>query len=73
MYRWIYCIAEHEQYDIQIAYRPGSTNCADALSRRPDYAPDPYNDEPVIAIPEHLFVPPNTPTIDLQTQMRKPV
>jgi hypothetical protein len=25
-----------------------------------DYAPDPYNDEPVIAIPEHLFVPPNT-------------
>jgi hypothetical protein len=66
-------IAEREQYDIQIAYRPGSTNRADTLSRRPDYAPDPYNDEPVIAIPEHLFVPPNTPTIDLQTQMNKPV
>jgi hypothetical protein len=66
-------IAEREQYDIQIAYHPGSTNRADALSRRPDYAPDPYNDEPVIAIPEHLFIPPNTPTIDLQTQMHKPV
>jgi hypothetical protein len=39
-------IAEREQYDIQIAYCPGSTNRADAESRRPDYAPDPYNDEP---------------------------
>jgi hypothetical protein len=66
-------IAEREQYDIQIAYCPGSTNCADALSRQPDYAPDPYNDEPVIAISEHLFVPPNTPTIDLQTQIFKPI
>jgi hypothetical protein len=66
-------IAECEQYNIQIAYRPESTNRADALSRQPDYAPDPYNDKPVIAIPEHLFVPPNTPTIDLQTQMRKPI
>jgi RNase H-like domain found in reverse transcriptase/Integrase zinc binding domain len=61
-------IAEYEQYDIQLAYRPGASNRADALSRRPDYAPDPYNDEPVIALPEHLFVPPNTPVIDLQTR-----
>jgi len=57
-------IGEYEQYDIQLAYRPGASNRADALSRRPDYAPDPYNDEPVVALPEHLFVPPNTPTIE---------
>ena len=61
-------IGEYEQYDIQLAYRPGALNCADALSHRPDYAPDPYNDEPVVALPEHLFVPLNTPTIELQTR-----
>jgi RNase H-like domain found in reverse transcriptase len=61
-------IAEYEQYDIQLAYQPGASNRADALSRHPDYAPDPYNDEPVIALPEHLFVPPNTPVIQLQTR-----
>jgi hypothetical protein len=61
-------IAEYEQYDIQLAYRPGASNRADALSRRLDYAPDPYNNEPVIALPEHLFVPLNTPVINLQTR-----
>jgi hypothetical protein len=61
-------IAGYEQYDIQLAYCPGASNRADALSQRPDYAPDPYNDEPVIALPEHLFVPPNTPVINLQTR-----
>jgi Integrase zinc binding domain len=61
-------ITEYEQYDIQLAYRPGTSNRADALLQRPDYAPDPYNDEPVIVLPEHLFVPPNTPVIQLQTR-----
>jgi hypothetical protein len=60
-------IAEYKQYNIQLAYRPGASNWADALSQRPDYAPDPYNDKLVIALPEHLFVPPNTPVIQLQT------
>src|SRR6266850_3179453 len=60
-------IGEYEQYDIQLAYRPGASNRADALSCRPDYAPDLYNDEPIVALPEHLFVPPNTLTIELQT------
>jgi RNase H-like domain found in reverse transcriptase/Reverse transcriptase (RNA-dependent DNA polymerase) len=60
-------IAEYEQYDIQLAYQPGVSNWADALSRWPDYAPDPYNDEPVIALLEHLSVLPNTPVIQLQT------
>jgi hypothetical protein len=58
-------IAEYEQYNIQLAYRPGASNRADTLSQQPDYAPDPYNDEPVVALPEHLFVPPNTPVIQL--------
>jgi hypothetical protein len=61
-------IAEYEQYDIQLAYRPGMSNQADALLRQPDYAPDPYNNELVIALPEHLFIPPNTPVIRLQTR-----
>ena len=60
-------IGKYEQYDIQLAYRPGASNRADTLSQQPDYAPDPYNDEPVVALPEHLFVPPNTPMIELQT------
>jgi RNase H-like domain found in reverse transcriptase/Integrase zinc binding domain/Reverse transcriptase (RNA-dependent DNA polymerase) len=65
-------IAEREQYDIQLVYKPGASNRADALSRRPDYAPDSYNDEPVVALPEHLFMPPNMLTIDLQAQLTKP-
>jgi len=60
-------IGEYKQYDIQLAYWPGASNRANTLSRRPDYAPDPYNDKPVVALPEHLFVPPNTLTIELQT------
>jgi RNase H-like domain found in reverse transcriptase len=62
-------IAEREQYDIQLVYKPGTSNCADALSWHPGYAPDPYNDTPVVAPPDHLFIPPNMPTIDLQAQL----
>ena len=60
-------IGKYKQYNIQLAYRPGASNRADALSRQPDYAPDLYNDELVIALPEHLFVLPNMPTINLHT------
>src|SRR6266850_1539669 len=60
-------IGKYEQYNIQLVYRPGASNHTDALSRQPNYTPDPYNNEPVIALPEHLFIPPNTPTIDLHT------
>jgi RNase H-like domain found in reverse transcriptase len=62
-------IVKREQYDIQLVYKPGTSNHADALSQHPDYAPDPYNDAPVISLPDHLFVLPNTPTIDLQAQL----
>jgi Integrase zinc binding domain len=65
-------IAEHEQYDVQLVYKPGASNRADALSRCLDYTPNMCNDEPVIALPDHLFVPPNMPTIDLQAQLTKP-
>ena len=65
-------ITEWEQYDIQLVYKPGASNRADALSRCPDYAPNSYNDKPVVTLPEHLFVPPNMPTIDLQAQLTKP-
>jgi RNase H-like domain found in reverse transcriptase len=61
-----------EQYDIQLVYKPGASNQADALLRCPDYAPNSYYDEPIIALLEHLFVPPNMPTIDLQAQLTKP-
>lgn len=66
-------LAEQEQYNIQLVYRPSTSNRTDALSCHPDYATDPYNDKPVIALPEHLFVPLNTPTINLQAQLHKPV
>jgi hypothetical protein len=49
-------ISTIEEYPIALMYKPGKTNRADALSRRPDFAPDPYNDEPAVALPEELFV-----------------
>jgi hypothetical protein len=60
-------ISTTEEYPITLMYKPGKTNRADALSRRPDFAPDPYNDEPVIALPEELFVRPNAPVISVGT------
>jgi hypothetical protein len=49
-------------FNIQLIYRPGATNHADALSRRPDLTPD-TDDYPLfVALPNHLFVPPDTPT-----------
>jgi hypothetical protein len=56
-----------EEYPIKLMYKPGKTNRADALSQCPDFATDPYNDKPTIALPEDLFVKPNTPVLDLGT------
>jgi hypothetical protein len=56
-----------EEYPIKLIYKPGKTNHADALSRQPDFAPDLYNDEPTIALPEDLFIKPNTLVIDVRT------
>jgi hypothetical protein len=49
-------ISTMEEYPIALMYKPGKTNRADALSRQPDFAPDPYNNKPIIALPEELFV-----------------
>jgi len=53
------CIAgylpEREQYNIILEYKPGATNCTDALSRRPDYeGPNPTNDD-ITVWPDHYY------------------
>ena len=63
-------IGKREEYPIRLMYKPGKTNRADALSRHPDFAPDPHNDEPVIALPADLFVKPNVPILDLEVLSR---
>jgi RNase H-like domain found in reverse transcriptase len=55
-------VTELADFNIQLVYKPGATNCADTLSRRPDFAPDTDDYPLLIALPEHLFVPPDAPT-----------
>jgi len=48
-------IPECKQYNILLEYKPGATNRADALSRRPDYeGPNLDNDE-VLVWPDQYF------------------
>ena len=48
-------LPEREQYNILLEYKPGATNRADALSRRPDYeGPNPDNEE-VLVWPDEYF------------------
>jgi hypothetical protein len=51
---------ELADYHIQLVYKPGAVNRADALSRRPDLIPEEDN-ELVIVLPNHLFVAPDAP------------
>jgi RNase H-like domain found in reverse transcriptase/Reverse transcriptase (RNA-dependent DNA polymerase) len=60
-------IAKWEEYPIMLMYKPGITNRANSLSRRPDFAPDTHNDKPIIALPADLFTPTNTPILHLET------
>jgi len=53
-------VSKLAQYNIKIIYKPRSTNRVDTLSRCPDYAVDPSNDDPIIALPTDLFVTPTT-------------
>jgi hypothetical protein len=49
-------LPEREQYNIILEYKPGATNRADALSRRPDYEVDGNPDnEDVVVWPDHYF------------------
>jgi len=49
-------IVELADYNIQLVYKPGASNKADELSRRPDMAPE-DEEELVIVLPDHLFAP----------------
>jgi hypothetical protein len=59
-------IGRQEEYPIRLMYKPRKTNRADALSQCPDFAPDPHNDKPVIALLADLFIQLNTPILDLE-------
>jgi hypothetical protein len=52
-------VTELADFNIQLVYKPRATNRADALSRRPDLAPDTDDYPLLIALPDHLFVPPD--------------
>jgi Integrase zinc binding domain len=56
-----------------LVYKPGATNRADALSRRPDLAPDTDDYPLLIALPEHLFVPPDASTRNYDTTRQKDI
>ena len=48
-------LPEREQYNIQLEYKPGATNCADALSRRPNYEGPNLDNEDVLVWPDEYF------------------
>jgi len=54
-------VAELAEYHIQLVYKPGATNRADGLSRRPDLVPE-EDDELIIILPDHLFIRLDMPT-----------
>jgi hypothetical protein len=62
---------ELADYHIQLVYKPGAMNRADALSQRPDLVPEEDN-ELVIVLPNHLFVAPNAPATRYTTTRTKP-
>jgi len=65
-------IPEREQYNILLEYKPGATNRADALSRRPDYeGPNPDNDE-VLVWPDQYFCEQHTSMVGSHPGDRQP-
>jgi Integrase zinc binding domain len=62
---------ELANYHIQLVYKLGAVNRADALSRRPDLVPEEDN-ELVIVLPYHLFVAPNVPATRYTATRTKP-
>ena len=51
--RYLHTLAD---FDLELRPIPGSTNKADALSRRPDHDDGSQNNEEVIALPDSLFI-----------------
>jgi hypothetical protein len=64
-------ISELVDFNIQLVYKPGATNWADALSRQLDLAPNNEDYPLIIALPDHLFIPPDTPTKDFEMTWQK--
>jgi len=64
-------IVELADFNIQLVYKPGNTNKADELSRRPDMAPE-DEDELVIVLPNHLFAHPESPSTEYIATRTKP-
>ena len=62
---------ELADYNIQLVYKPGNTNKADELSRRPDMAPE-DEDELVIVLLDHLFAHPESPSMEYVATHTKP-
>jgi hypothetical protein len=54
-----------QAYNVKICYKPGSTNRANTLSKRPDYTLDTSLEEEVISLPEEWFIPPNVPMVEV--------
>ena len=59
-------LAELADFQIQLIYKPGSANRADALSRRPDQTLD-EETEMTIVLPDYLFVNPQEKHSEFQT------
>ena len=51
--RYLHTLAD---FDLELRHIPGSTNKADALSRRPDHDDRLQDNEEVVALPDSLFV-----------------
>jgi hypothetical protein len=62
--RWV---SELGEYEFTIHYLPGKLNSkADALSRRPDYAPDEEDNVDIVGLPESRFRPVNIGSDDTE-------
>jgi hypothetical protein len=49
-------VQQHADYNFQLVHIPGSTNKADALSRRPDYDNGSSDNSDMTVLPPHLFI-----------------